>query len=98
MDDLGQGSKSDPRDDGQCNLVDHLTCMTSDNCCAENQIGSFPDMDFHEPDFFAVGDRAMHVMHRDSEGSHRDVLIARLANIEANVGDLGIGIGAPRNR
>ena len=40
----------------------------------------------------------MHIVHRYREGPHGDVPIARFADVEADVGDLGIGIGAPRNR
>ena len=98
MDDAGERAQPDPRDDGQRNLVDHLARMTGDNGRAENPVGPFPDMDLHEAGLLAVGDRAMHVVHRYGEGSHRDVLIARLADVEADVGDLGIGVGAPRNR
>ena len=39
-----------------------------------------------------------HVVHRYGEGLDVDVPIARFADIEADVGDLRIGIGAPRNR
>src|SRR5208282_1002629 len=96
--DLGEGSKSDPRDNGQCNLVDHFARMTGDNGGTKNLVGSFFDMDLHESGLFAVGDRAMHVVHRYGKGSHRDVLVACLADVEADVSNLGIGVGAPRNR
>src|ERR1700681_1608638 len=72
--------------------------MAGDNRRAENPVSPFLDVDLHEADFLTVGDRTMHVMHRYGEGSHRDILIARLANVKADVRDLGIGVGAPWDR
>ena len=58
MDDAGERSQSNPGDDGQRNFVDHLARVTRNDGRAENAVGPFLDMDFHETGFFAVGDRA----------------------------------------
>ena len=81
MDDASKRAQSDPRDNGQCNLVDHLARMAGDNGRAENPVGPFLDVDLHEADFLAVGDRAIHVVHGHGEGFHRDILIASGAEV-----------------
>ena len=47
---------------------------------------------------FAIGDRPVNVMQEDREGLHGYSFLPRLSNIETDMGDLRIGIGAPGYR
>ena len=98
MDDVGEGTQSDSRDHRQRDLVDHIARMTGDDCRAEYPVRPLLDVDLHEAHFLVVGDRAVHVVHRDGEGLHRDVPLARLPHIKPDMSDCRIGVGAPRNR
>ena len=65
---------------------------------SQNTITALSHMNFNESLFFAVGHRAVNVLHQDRECRHRDRFFPRLPNIEADMGDLWISISAPGDR
>jgi hypothetical protein len=94
---LGQLSQAYPRSHRQRYLIDHLTGMPSDDCGAKYLVATITDVDFHETTFLTVDDRAINVMQRDSKRLDPNVAFPRLFDIEANVGNLWVSVGAPRN-
>lgn len=62
--------------------------MPGDDRRAEYAIGPLLDVDLHEADLLAVSSRARHVVHRDGESLHRQILLVRLADVETDVRDL----------
>ena len=55
-------------------------------------------MDLYKAIFLAIGDCAVDVVHRHREGLHRNAALTCFFNIQADVGDFRVGVGAPRNR
>ena len=98
MNDASQRAQAHPCDDRQGDFADHLARVTGDDRRAENPVRSLLDVDLHEAHLLVVGDRTIDVVHRDGEGLHRNVPLARLPHIEADVSDLRVGISAPGNR
>src|SRR5450631_1708295 len=94
---LGQLLQAYPRNNRQRYLIDHLTGMPSYDCGAEYLVAAITNVDFNETAFLTVDDGAINVMHRDSKGLDPDVAFARLLDIEADVGNLRVGVSAPRN-
>ena len=97
MDHLRQVAQADAGDHRQGDLVDHFAGMADDDGRAEDPVGTFGDVDLHEADVLAVGTArstsciGMVKVVTGMSASHR------LAHVQADMGDLGIGIGTPRN-
>ena len=72
--------------------------MARDHGCAQNAVGALLDMDFHESVLFAVGYRAIDIVHQDCKRAHLDAFLLCLAHIQANMGDFRVAIGAPGDR
>ena len=54
-------------------------------------------MDLDEADLLAIQDRAINLVHRHGKTAYRNATFVGLAHVDANMGDFGIGIGAPRD-
>ena len=52
-------------------------------------------VDLDETLFLAVEDRPIHVAHRDRKGLEGEAQLPAFLHIEAHVGDLRVGVGAP---
>ncbi len=98
MDRLGQGLEAEPADHGQRQLRHHLSSMPGYHCRPENFVASCPDVHLHESLGLAVEDRSVHLVQLLHERLHCDPPLLRLLFVEANVSNLWIGVGAPRDR
>src|ERR1700677_5179775 len=94
---LGQLLQAYPRNHRQRYLIDHLTGMPSDDCGAEYLVATITNVDFHKTTLLAVDDGAVDVMHWDGKGLDPDVAFPRLFDIETAMGNLRVGVSAPRN-
>jgi hypothetical protein len=97
MDDARQRAKAHARPDGQRDAVDHFTGMARNHSGTKNAVRILPDMYLDEPLRHAVRHRAVNVVHQDGEGSDRDIRFARVKRVKSDMGNLWVGIGAPRD-
>ena len=78
-------------------VVDHLTSMAGDHRRAQNLIGTLFHMYLYEALVFPIGNRAVDIMHEHGESLYRNGFSA-LPNIQADMSNFRIGIGAPGYR
>ena len=76
-------------------LADHLPRVGRDDSGAQNLVGTLPDVNPGKPFVLTVQNRAVHFLQLVREGFHLPALGLGVGFVEADMGDLRLGIGAP---
>src|ERR1041384_4652581 len=82
------GSQANARHHRQGDLIDHLTRVSRDDCCAEYLVGAFLYVNLDETHLIIVSDCPVDLVHRDGEGFPRNASLDRSTHVHPDMSNL----------
>ena len=98
MDRPGDVLQAEAADHRQRDLRDHVTGVASDDGGAHDAVGPLADVNLDEPFVLTVQDGSVHARHLLNACCYIDADLSGIGLVEAYVGDLRVGVGAPGDR